>query len=264
LVPPCLVIAAGAGCGSAEKDPGAGQPDAVLLEQHGRQHGPGAGKGTHAAKRADARDQWSHWRKGDRSIACDSGVSEPTLRAAVDLGVTCERNMTYEVFDVRTLAGEYVPYGDYECRWTFDDRETSAACAGVHSFAMAGLHSASVLVRQRSTDAQVILTGTHTVYDAIQVRVEASAPECGLSFEYTVTKSGGLPGFGWQNGSITPEESVVTPGPYGASGVIEVSAPGTYLLQFTIEQEHQQGPFCLGSGSTEVTVRECPPPPNCD
>jgi hypothetical protein len=195
---------------------------------------------------------------------CDGGAPAPAIRVVAVLEmVSCDRGLSFEVIDVRTAAGEPISYLDYECLWTFDDGETSTACGGMHTWAVAGEHTATVRVRQLSTggvgeDA----AGPTRVFDPLQVLVEARAPDCGLRFEYVATRVGGR-GSGFLGGSVTPWETVLTPGPYPASGSIEVSAPGTYVVTFTAEDEHPVGPICTATGSTEVTVRACPPPDEC-
>ncbi|HEY6557568.1 MAG TPA: hypothetical protein VI072_09855 [Polyangiaceae bacterium] len=195
---------------------------------------------------------------------CDSGAPAPAIQVSAVLEMTsCDRSLSYEVIDVQTPAGEPISYLDYECLWTFDDGETSTACAGKHAWAVAGEHTATVRVRQRSTGGVGEDTPRPTrVFDPLQVVVEARAPDCGLSFEYVATRVGGRD-LGFLGGSVTPWETVLTPGPYPASGAIEVSAPGTYLVTFMAEDEHPVGPICSATGSAEVTVRACPPPDDC-
>ncbi len=195
---------------------------------------------------------------------CDSGAPAPAIQVSAVLELaSCDRSLSYEVIDVRTPAGQPISYLDYECLWTFDDGETSTACAGKHTWAVAGEHTATVRVRQRSTGAVGEDTaGPTRVFDPLQVVVEAHAPDCGLSFEYVATRVGGR-GSGFLGGSITPWETVLTPGPYPAIGAIDVSAPGTYVVTFTVEDEHPVGPICTATGSAEVTVRACPLPDDC-
>lgn len=196
---------------------------------------------------------------------CDSGAPAPAIQVVAVLEMaSCDRGLNYEVIDVRTPAGEPISYLDYECLWTFDDGETSTACAGQHPWAVAGEHTATVRVRQRSTGGVGEDTPRPTrVFDPLQVVVEARAPDCGLRFEYMATRVGGRDLGFLGGGSISPWETVVTPGPYPASGAIEVSAPGTYVVTFAAEDEHPVGPICTATGSAEVTVRACPPPDDC-
>jgi hypothetical protein len=95
------------------------------------------------------------------------------------------------------------------------------------------------------------------VVDPLSLEVTAEAPPCGLSFSYTVTKTGGRTGSFTFLG-ILPWETVITPGPYPTqSGTIEVSAPGTYTVTVYREEE-TNGPICTASAMTTVSVNACP------
>jgi len=172
----------------------------------------------------------------------------------------CNLTTFYEVLDVTGADGSLLPFGSYTCHWTFDDGGTSDACGGNYTFSAPGFHGAEVTVTESDTGA----AGTDTVaprpiWDVLAIELVATAPSCGLSFDYAITKTGGKPTGGLNFLSVTPWENVVDPPSPGGTntGTVQVTAPGTYTVTAYREEETSFS-LCNASDTTEVTVSACP------
>ena len=151
------------------------------------------------------------------------------------------------------------------------DARALMARAKRHEFSSTGYHSGHVVITRIETGASVSIT-THPilVFDAMVVEVVAEAPECGLSFQYTATRTGGKEGSWDWDATIEPAQNLLTPPcdpdnelscpdgvvdqRYLRSETIEVSAPGTYTLTVNADD----GDICWKEASTQVVVRACP------
>lgn len=103
-------------------------------------------------------------------------------------------------------------------------------CEGTYTFASAGFHSASVVIRDASTGAVTTAqTPDIPVVDPLSVSMTAEAADCGLVISYQTTITGGSGGHTLIR--VEPTENVVTLGRLPRSGTVEVSAPGSYTLR---------------------------------
>jgi hypothetical protein len=195
---------------------------------------------------------------GDVGTPDDAGAPDadtPTLTAhAQILAISCDdRSVHYEVLNAE-VDGE--PVSNPGCKWTFADGSTASGCVGTHVVSFSGVQNATVVVTDPDSGAQSTITsGSTNVRDSAMLVLTAEAPECGLSFSYETTLTGGGGHLEW-GVSITPFENVITPRPWPRSGTIDVSAPGTYEITVELEEERQV-PICLTRVSTQVTVTQC-------
>jgi hypothetical protein len=209
---------------------------------------------------AGARDVDIYVKSGKTCSSKSFEMTPPMLelQAAMD-PQGCKLTTFYETWDVTRADSTPLPVGSYTCHWTFDDGGTSDACAGNYTFSAPGFHTARVTVTETASGA----TGSDTIaprpiWDELAVQIEAVAPACGLSFSYTITKTGGKPSGGINYLSISPHENVLTsPEPGTNGGTIEVSAPGTYVVR-AYRDEETSFSLCTASDTTEVTVSACP------
>jgi hypothetical protein len=197
--------------------------------------------------------------KSGRTCAAQAFEIAPLLHVSAAVEPSgCNLTTHFETWNVVDAGG--TPIDSYTCHWTFDDGGTSDLCTGEHTFASPGFHSGTVIVSQVGTSA----FGTRTtpevpIWDELEIDVVAEAPECGLSFEYVLDKTGGRPTGGFYFVSVSPAENVLTehPGGWPISGTIEVSSPGTYTITAYREEETSFS-LCTASATTEVRVTACP------
>ena len=147
------------------------------------------------------------------------------------------------------------------CEWHFDDGATSSDCSGVHLFTEAGVRGGSVIVTDPETGLSVSTEALpDRLFDPLDAELSVSAPACGLSIDYAVSIRGGT--------GTTRAATVVSPGDLVTAhealaheGTIEVSEPGTYLVETFVEDETATW-LCTAHLTQEVTVVACDEP--CD
>jgi hypothetical protein len=136
------------------------------------------------------------------------GTPELIIEAFINRSA-CDRFVDYEAW---VHVDSPLKLALIECVWDFGDT-ASTACSGVHEFALPGEYPVSVVAREPVSGAQdVVDLGVITVYEGVKLSVEAEAPECGLSFSYTITNTDGRPG-GLFSVIVSPREQVVSSDP---------------------------------------------------
>lgn len=198
---------------------------------------------------------------GDDAGMADGGDVPPPLieftAFAEVMRASCDDlSATYEAY---LLDGSGDPMSGIACSWTFSDGGTSDQCDGTHVFTQAGLVGGTVLMAHPlyGLIAEVEATPTQ-LHDPVAIDLEASAPPCGLTIDYTVSVSGGSIGK-FVRTVVEPVADVLGQDITLLEQTVEVAAPGTYTVRTDVEDETSLM-LCNYQEVAEVTVVACEDP----
>jgi hypothetical protein len=170
---------------------------------------------------------------------------------------SCERTAAYEVRDVRDQNG--MPVTNYTCQWTFSDGGVENTCAGNKSFGeLPGTFHGTVVVRDSATGATTTATSeTVRVIEPQAIEIWVSSDTC-MQFSYDIDRQYGCGGT--HVFDIQPAENILTPGPWSTSSqTLQVSTPGVYTLEYTVEGcAAAYARTCITSKTATVAVAACP------
>jgi hypothetical protein len=186
------------------------------------------------------------------------GDAAPVISAVAWLQPdSCERTAAYEVRDVRDPTG--MPVTSYTCQWTFSDGGIENTCAGIKAFGeLPGTFHGTVVVRDSATGATTSATSASVrVIEPQAIEIGVSSDTC-MQFSYDIDRQYGCGGT--HVFDIQPAENIVTPGPWSTSSqTLQVSTPGVYTLEYTVEGcAASYARTCIASRTATVTVAACP------
>lgn len=178
------------------------------------------------------------------------------LRVSADFShPDCDRRLlAFEMF--RAVRPDNTEVATPQCSWSFDDGQTSSACAGDVVFARAGVHGFHVRVTDPETSLTGELRGDTIVYEPLAVEVRAELLECKLSFALTTAVN--QPAF--SVAEIRPGDRIVgDPLIFGpvTNHVVDVTSPGTFEIEYFAQVERTTGPICSARETILVDVPSC-------